>query len=116
MELFSFTLPHSSQISAELKKSEVKIIIALGHSGIEQDKKIALHCEDVDVVVGGHSHTFLYSGDEPDSDKSEGPYPTIVKRDNGKDVIVLQCGALSKYLCMLNMTVSHVHTVNRKVI
>lgn len=40
----------------------VDIIIALGHSGYEMDLKIAKEVEDIDVVVGGHSHSFLFTG------------------------------------------------------
>lgn len=36
-------------------------IIAVGHAGFEVDKKIA-KIPNVDIVVGGHSNTFLYSG------------------------------------------------------
>lgn len=46
----------------KLRESGVNIIIGLGHSGIEIDKIIAEEVEDIDVIVGGHSHTFLYSG------------------------------------------------------
>ncbi len=34
----------------------------MGHSGIEMDKKIASEVEDIDVLIGGHSNTFLYTG------------------------------------------------------
>ena len=40
----------------------VNILIAVGHSGYESDQRIAQDCPDIDVVVGGHSHTFLFSG------------------------------------------------------
>lgn len=46
----------------KLRDSGVNIIIALGHSGVEMDKIIAKEVEDIDVIVGGHSHTFLYTG------------------------------------------------------
>ena len=46
----------------ELKKQNIDKIIAVGHSGIEMDKKIAKEVDGVDIVVGGHSHTFLYTG------------------------------------------------------
>jgi len=46
----------------KLRENGVKIIICLSHSGIEKDKEIAKEVEDIDIVVGGHSHTFLYSG------------------------------------------------------
>lgn len=45
----------------KLRDSGVNIIIALGHSGIEKDVTIAKEVDDIDVIVGGHSHTFLYS-------------------------------------------------------
>lgn len=48
--------------AARLKQSGVNIIIAVGHSGFPTDKLIAEKVPDVDVVVGGHSNTFLYSG------------------------------------------------------
>lgn len=37
-------------------------IIALGHSGFDTDKEIAKRVKGVDVVVGGHTNTFLYTG------------------------------------------------------
>ena len=37
-------------------------IIALGHSGITKDLEIAAKVRGVDVVVGGHTDTFLYTG------------------------------------------------------
>ena len=46
----------------ELKKQNINKIIAVGHSGIEMDKKIAKEVDGVDIVVGGHTNTFLYTG------------------------------------------------------
>lgn len=50
------------KITKKLRDDGVNIIIGLGHSGIEVDKIIAKEVEDIDIIVGGHSHTFLYSG------------------------------------------------------
>ena len=41
----------------------VQILIASGHSGYELDLNMAAEIEEIDVVVGGHSHTFLWTGD-----------------------------------------------------
>lgn len=49
--------------AAKLKSKGVKILIALGHSGYTTDKKIAEQVPDLDVVVGGHTNTFLYNGE-----------------------------------------------------
>jgi len=46
----------------KLRESGVNIIIGLGHSGIEMDQIIASEVEDLDLIVGGHSHTLLWSG------------------------------------------------------
>ena len=45
-----------------MKAKGVEILIALGHSGYELDMKMAEEIEEIDVVVGGHSHTVLWSG------------------------------------------------------
>lgn len=59
-------LPEIPSVAAEakrLKNDGVDILIALGHSGFEMDKQIARDVEDIDLVIGGHSNTFLYTGD-----------------------------------------------------
>ena len=48
--------------AARLKAAGINKIIALGHAGIDVDINIATNVEDVDVVVGGHTNTFLYNG------------------------------------------------------
>lgn len=37
-------------------------IIALGHSGFAMDQEIAKRVRGIDVVIGGHTNTFLYTG------------------------------------------------------
>ncbi|XP_019539981.3 protein 5NUC-like [Aedes albopictus] len=81
-----------------LKAQGVKILIALGHSGLERDREIAASCPDIDIVIGGHSHTFLFSGTIPDIDPSEGPYPVMVKNPASREVPVVQAYAYTKYL------------------
>ena len=46
----------------ELKQQNINKIIAVGHAGIEMDKRIAKEVDGVDIVVGGHTNTFLYTG------------------------------------------------------
>lgn len=46
----------------KLQTLEVNKIIALGHSGFKIDKEIAKKVRGVDVVIGGHSNTFLFTG------------------------------------------------------
>ncbi|XP_011184436.1 protein 5NUC isoform X2 [Zeugodacus cucurbitae] len=89
--------------AAKLKAQGINILIALGHSGYQTDQKIAANCPEIDVVIGGHSHSFLYSGKEPDAEHSEGPYPTVVKQKSGKEVPVVQAYAYTKYLGKLHL-------------
>lgn len=37
-------------------------IIAVGHSGISIDLEIAAKVKGLDIVIGGHTDTFLYTG------------------------------------------------------
>ena len=46
----------------KLKQQNINKFIALGHSGIDVDIKIAREVPDIDVVIGGHSNTFMYTG------------------------------------------------------
>lgn len=53
-------------INAEAEKltaKGVEIIIVLSHCGLDLDRIIAKNCPNIDVIVGGHSHTFLYTGE-----------------------------------------------------
>lgn len=106
------TISLKQYCSAEAKKLKdegVKVIIALGHSGYQQDQIIALECPDVDIVIGGHSHSFLYSGLKAPNNQPEhieGPYPTLVTQKNGKVVPVVQAYAFTKYIGELKVKVS----------
>jgi len=78
----------------KLKAEGVNKIIALTHVGYPRDLAAIAKIPDVDVVVGGHSHTLLSNTDE----KAGGPYPTMVDNPGGYKVPVVQAGSYSKYL------------------
>lgn len=46
-----------------LKAEGVAILIGLGHAGYRKDIELAEQVEELDVVVGGHTNTFLYTGE-----------------------------------------------------
>ena len=79
----------------KLTEAGVTKIIVLSHSGYGVDKEIAAGTTGVDVIVGGHSNTYLSNA----SDDAEGPYPTMV----GKTAIV-SAYAYGKFLGELNVT------------
>lgn len=92
--------------SQKLDDQGVKIIIALGHSGYLMDKKIAKEVPLVDVVVGGHTNTFLWNGPAPDTEAVEDPYPKVITQDSGKKVPVVQAFAYTKYLGKYFLSIS----------
>ncbi|XP_057322609.1 snake venom 5'-nucleotidase-like [Microplitis mediator] len=86
-----------------LKQKGVNIIIGLGHSGYEREKRIARAVDDLDLIIGGHTNTFLYNGPQPDLEAIEGPYPTVVTQRSGRKVYVVQAGGHTKYLGNLSI-------------
>ena len=85
-------------IQAEVDKltaEGINKIILLSHSGYPTDLAIAVQTTGIDVIVGGHSNTFLSNT----SDRAAGPYPDMV---NG--VAIVQAYAYGKYLGELNVT------------
>lgn len=88
-----------------LKEKGVNILIALGHSGFVKDLAIAKNVEDIDLVIGGHSNTFLlnHSTDEK-PECPEGPYPVLVTQPSGRNVPVVQAYAYTKYIGRLLLT------------
>lgn len=73
---------------AELKRQNCDLIVLLTHIGVENDKKLAeKFAGDVDVIIGGHSHTPLFK-------------PV---RQNG--VVITQAGSYSRWLGKLDLKV-----------
>ncbi len=83
-----------------LTEQGVNIIIALTHVGLPMDIAIAEAVTGIDVIVGGHSHTYLSSSD-PDR---AGAYPTMITNPDGDFVPIVQAYAYSKYLGHLEVT------------
>jgi len=63
-----------------LKSKGVDILIAVGHSGFNEDNEIAREVDELDVVVGGHTNTLLWNGDNPLGEIPVGPYPVQVQQ------------------------------------
>jgi 5'-nucleotidase len=73
----------------------VNKIIVLSHSGYAVDRMVAAETTGVDVIVGGHSNTFLTNR----TGEGAGPYPTMVG-----DTAIVQAYAYGKFLGELNVT------------
>lgn len=68
---------HYATILKKQKKCDV--IICLSHIGINDDRALAQSSRYIDVIIGGHSHTFMKQ-------------PEIKKNRDNKDVLVYQVG------------------------
>merc|ERR1711971_996024 len=93
--------------AAALREGGVERIIALGHSGYDIEQELARSVPDLDLVVGGHSRTFLYT-QVPDTplpsiEEPKGDYPTFITQESGKVVPVVQAYCYTKYLGQLKL-------------
>lgn len=79
---------------AALEAQGITRIVVLSHLGYGRDLALAAAVPGIDVIVGGHSHTYL--GPE---EGAAGPYPTMV----GETAIVTAYG-YGKYLGALDVT------------
>jgi 5'-nucleotidase/UDP-sugar diphosphatase len=73
------------QIVDELRGQGADVIVALSHSGVDEDRELAREVPGIDVIVGGHSHTALFE-------------PVL----QGSTIIV-QAGCFGEYLGQLEL-------------
>lgn len=86
-----------------LTKQGVNKIILLTHIGYQEDRALVKQLKDVDVVVGGHSHTPLGTPAIPGWPQPGGPYPTMARDSTGRDVPVVQGWEWAKVLGQLKV-------------
>lgn len=72
----------ANELAAKLKKSGIDLVVVLSHLGLETtpgDKELAAASKDIDIIIGGHSHTLL-------------PEAIKIKNLSGKDILIGQTG------------------------
>jgi 5'-nucleotidase len=83
----------------KLTAEGVNKIILLTHIGYGADVEVAQGVSGVDVVVGGHTNTFLsnaFAG-------ARGEYPTVLESLSGEPVLVVQASTKTVYLGRLDV-------------
>ena len=77
---------------ASMLKNDLKcdLVICLSHCGWEEDIALTPSIHDVDIIIGGHSHTFIEE-------------PAVVKDADGHDVIIVQDGKYGLELGQLDL-------------
>ena len=98
--VFHYDLINVTQDQVDMLTAEgVDKIVLLTHIGYGADLEVAQGVSGVDVVVGGHTNTFLsntYSG-------ALGEYPTVVESASGEPVLVVQASTKTVYLGRLDV-------------
>ena len=98
---FAGEISYLKTVIPEIESQGVNKIIALTHVGLSKDMQIAAQAAGVDVIVGGHSHTYLSASDP----KRDGAYPTWVTNEVTGDLVpIVQAYAYSKYVGELQVT------------
>lgn len=81
----------ANKTAAELKKKGCKLVVAVTHIGYDMgadktdDIDLAKASKDIDIIIGGHSHTFV----DPNTPETT---PYWIKNAAGRDVLVVQTG------------------------
>ena len=98
--VFHYNLIEITQEQVDMLTAEgINKIILLTHIGYQADLEVAQNVSGVDVVVGGHTNTFLsnqYSG-------ALGEYPTVLESISGEPILVVQADTKTIYLGRLDV-------------
>jgi uncharacterized repeat protein (TIGR01451 family) len=116
----TFTDPLTSlQATAdELMALGVDKIIALTHLGYDYDLELAESVSGVDIIIGGHSHSFTYTPTDPIKFGPPefpqfaplapvGEYPTVVQSPADEPVLVVTAYQWGTFLGNLQVTFDH---------
>ena len=101
--VFNDPIPVVRTLAAELTRKGVDIIIVLSHQGFQNDIALAKAVDNIDVVVGGHTHTLLGRFEALPELSPEAEYPYVVKNPQQDTVLVVQAWEKSKILGVLEV-------------
>ncbi|KAG0308770.1 hypothetical protein BGZ98_006945, partial [Dissophora globulifera] len=97
---FTDPIPAVQKYVDELERKGIKRIFGLSHNGYGPDMELAAKTHGIDLIVGGHSHSYL--GD-PENPNYEGPYPTVIKNLKGENTLVVQAFCWGRYIGHLDV-------------
>ena len=87
----------------ELKAQGIRHIVAVTHQGYDADKALASRLTDVDVIIGGDSHSLLGDFKAVGITTSSGAYPTVITNKSGEPVCIGQAWEYSKAFGLMNV-------------
>lgn len=78
--IFKPVITNANHYAKILKdKEKCDLIICLSHVGYSEDLKLAAESKNIDIILGGHSHTYMEA-------------PEYIKNQDGKEVMIFQTG------------------------
>ncbi|KAJ2577704.1 hypothetical protein GGH95_003495 [Coemansia sp. RSA 1836] len=93
---FTDPVPAVNKYVQELRQKGIKRIVAVSHNGYHEDMNVAARTHGLDLIVGGHSHTYLaLNASEPGAG---GAYPTAVTNLDGHTTYVMQAKAWGEHV------------------
>ena len=81
----------SNKVAALLKEKGCDLVVCLSHLGIQMDRELVAKTRNIDVIWGGHSHTFMKG-------------PENYQNVDGKEVPVMHTGKSGVRVGRLNLT------------
>lgn len=98
-EGMKFLLPTETiNKTAEMLRNDYKVdmVICLSHMGIQNELKLAENSRNIDIIIGGHSHTFMQK-------------PSIRNNLDGKEVLVFQTNGRGVYVGRIDVEINKVN-------
>ena len=96
--------------AATLRKQKCELVICLSHLGFEykdatkvSDRKLAQNSENIDIILGGHTHTFMEK-------------PAIEKKKRSQNVIINQVGWAGLQLGRIDIELSKKSIDNQNIV
>jgi 5'-nucleotidase len=96
-------VPAAQKAIDELKAKGIRHIVLMSHLGYDTDKQIAAKLTDVDVIIGGDSHTLLGNFSAVGVSAGTGSYPTVVTNKSGETVCIGQAWEYAKAYGLMNV-------------
>ena len=76
----------ANKLAGQLRSQQnCDMVICLSHLGYQQDQKLAESTRHIDLIIGGHSHSYMKE-------------PEIRKNLDNKDVMIYQTNGRGRYV------------------
>lgn len=111
---FKSAVETANATAAMLRKQGCDLVVAVSHLGAKKenakeiDYDVARASKDIDIIIGGHSHTVIKPG------QCDGEFPSVVDNADGQPVLIAQTGKYGKYLGYIKIDLDALKKADRK--